>query len=58
MNAERMWDRLASRWDTPGVSLGVNDIRLIERAKKYIDTGSVVLDYGCATGSIAMEIAK
>jgi 2-polyprenyl-3-methyl-5-hydroxy-6-metoxy-1,4-benzoquinol methylase len=58
MNAERMWDRLASRWDTPGVNLGLNDTRLIERAKKYLDTGSVVLDYGCATGSIAKEIAK
>jgi len=58
MNAERMWDRFASRWDTPGVSLGVNDIRLIDRAKKYLDTDSVVLDYGCATGTIAMEIAK
>lgn len=57
MKSESMWDRLANNWDTPGVSLGENDIRIIEKTKKYLDASSIVLDYGCATGSIAIEIA-
>lgn len=58
MKSESMWDKLAKNWDTPGVSLGENDLRIIERTKKYLSASDVVLDYGCATGSIAMEIAK
>jgi 2-polyprenyl-3-methyl-5-hydroxy-6-metoxy-1,4-benzoquinol methylase len=53
-----MWNKLAKNWDTPGVSLGENDLKIIERTKKYLDASSVVLDYGCATGSIALEIAS
>jgi len=52
-----MWDRLANNWDTPGVSLGKNDIGIIEKTKKYLNASDTVLDYGCATGSIALELA-
>jgi 2-polyprenyl-3-methyl-5-hydroxy-6-metoxy-1,4-benzoquinol methylase len=58
MKSESMWDKLAKNWDTPGVSLGENDLRIIERTKKYLDASNVVLDYGCATGSIAIEMAS
>jgi 2-polyprenyl-3-methyl-5-hydroxy-6-metoxy-1,4-benzoquinol methylase len=58
MKSESMWDKLAKNWDTPGVSLGENDLKIIERAKKYLSASAVVLDYGCATGSIALEIAN
>ena len=58
MKSEMMWNQLAKNWDKPGVSLGENDLKIIERAKKYLNPGSVVLDYGCATGSIALEIAS
>ncbi|MBI5954962.1 MAG: class I SAM-dependent methyltransferase [Chloroflexi bacterium] len=57
MKSEKMWNQLAKNWDTPGVSLGENDLKIIERAKKYFNSSAVVLDYGCATGSIALEIA-
>jgi 2-polyprenyl-3-methyl-5-hydroxy-6-metoxy-1,4-benzoquinol methylase len=57
MKSESMWDRLANNWDTPSVSLGQNDIRIIEKTKKYLNASDIVLDYGCATGSIAIEIA-
>ena len=57
MKSESMWDRLANNWDTPGVSLGQNDIRTIEKTKKYLNASDIILDYGCATGSIAIEIA-
>jgi 2-polyprenyl-3-methyl-5-hydroxy-6-metoxy-1,4-benzoquinol methylase len=58
MKSEKMWNQLAKNWDTPGVSLGENDLKIIERTKKYLNTNAVVLDYGCATGSIALEIAS
>ncbi|HMB23046.1 MAG: class I SAM-dependent methyltransferase [Chloroflexota bacterium] len=58
MKSETMWDRLAKNWDTPGVSLGENDLKIIEKVKKYLSAGDRVLDYGCATGSIALEIAN
>jgi len=58
MKSESMWDGLANNWDTPGVSLGENDLRIIERTKKYLTASDIVLDYGCATGSIAIEIAS
>ncbi|HEX2997651.1 MAG TPA: methyltransferase domain-containing protein [Anaerolineales bacterium] len=58
MKSETMWDRLANNWDTPGVSLGANDLQIIAKVKKYLSAGDSVLDYGCATGSIAQEIAN
>jgi 2-polyprenyl-3-methyl-5-hydroxy-6-metoxy-1,4-benzoquinol methylase len=57
MGSEKLWDRMATKWDKPGVSLGEKDIKLIDKTKKYLDAGSVVLDYGCATGSICFELA-
>ena len=58
MKSEKMWNQLAKNWDTPGVNLGGNDLKIIEMTKKYLNPGSIVLDYGCATGSIALEIAS
>lgn len=57
MKSEALWDRLANNWDTPGVSLGENDLKVVEKTKRYLNAGAVVLDYGCATGSIALELA-
>jgi 2-polyprenyl-3-methyl-5-hydroxy-6-metoxy-1,4-benzoquinol methylase len=57
MKSESMWDGLANNWDTPSVSLGQNDIRIIEKTKKYLNASDIILDYGCATGSTAIEIA-
>ena len=57
MKSESMWNRLANNYDTPGVSLGENDLKIIEHANRYLNPDSIVLDYGCATGSIAIELA-
>ena len=34
MKAEAMWDKLANNWDSPDVSLGENDLRILEKLKK------------------------
>jgi 2-polyprenyl-3-methyl-5-hydroxy-6-metoxy-1,4-benzoquinol methylase len=57
MRSEWLWDRLSANWDKPGVGLGENDIRLIGKVKKYLGPAASVLDYGCATGSIALDLA-
>jgi ubiquinone/menaquinone biosynthesis C-methylase UbiE len=57
MKSEWMWNRLAKNWDKPGVSLGQNDIAILEKTRKYLKPTDVVMDCGCATGSIALEIA-
>ena len=58
MKSEWLWNKLATGWDKPGVSLGENDIKILSKTKKYLDGSSTVLDYGCATGSIVLELAK
>jgi len=58
MKSEKMWDQLAKNWDTLGISLGENDLKIIGLTKKYLSASSFVLDYGCATGSIALEVAS
>ena len=57
MKSEWLWDKLARNWDKPGVSLGENDIKILGKTGKYLNDGSIVLDYGCATGSIVFAIA-
>jgi 2-polyprenyl-3-methyl-5-hydroxy-6-metoxy-1,4-benzoquinol methylase len=57
MKSEKMWDRMAGKWDTPGVSLGEHDIVLLNKSEKYLSDRSAILDYGCATGSIVFELA-
>jgi 2-polyprenyl-3-methyl-5-hydroxy-6-metoxy-1,4-benzoquinol methylase len=58
MKAEAMWDKLANNWDTPDVSLGENDLRILEKMQKHLRASDSVLDYGCATGSIAIAMAS
>jgi ubiquinone/menaquinone biosynthesis C-methylase UbiE len=57
MKSEWMWNKLAANWDKPGVSLGQNDNRIIKKTNKYLAPGDIALDFGCATGSVALEIA-
>lgn len=57
MKSKWLWDRLAGNWDKPGVGLGQNDIRILQTVDKYLAADNSILDYGCATGSIAFEIA-
>jgi ubiquinone/menaquinone biosynthesis C-methylase UbiE len=56
MKSEWLWNKLATGWDKPDVSLGENDRKILEITKQYINADSIVLDYGCATGSILLEL--
>jgi 2-polyprenyl-3-methyl-5-hydroxy-6-metoxy-1,4-benzoquinol methylase len=54
---EKFWDRSASTYDGSEPSSDPTHIKTVEAAQKYLDVSDVVLDYGCATGTIALEIA-
>ncbi len=54
---EKSWDRSASTYDRSEPSSDPTHIRTVESTKKYLNVSDVVLDYGCATGTIALEIA-
>jgi 2-polyprenyl-3-methyl-5-hydroxy-6-metoxy-1,4-benzoquinol methylase len=54
---EKFWDRLAGTYDNSEPSTDPLHIKTVAAAQKYLDVGDVVLDYGCATGITALEIA-
>ena len=53
----KFWDRLANNLDRQGESYKQVHIKNVENAKKYLSMSDRVLDYGCATGTAAFEIA-
>lgn len=55
--SERFWDRMADKFDKRDKNFEQTHGKTIESTKKYLNAGDVVLDYGCATGTAAIEIA-
>jgi len=58
MNTNRMekfWDKLASRFDRITARLGFLPV---EQAKQHLESGDVVLDFGCATGAVLLSQLK
>jgi 2-polyprenyl-3-methyl-5-hydroxy-6-metoxy-1,4-benzoquinol methylase len=55
--SEKFWDKSAYKFDKEGKKENQTNIRIIERAKKYLKTSDTVLDFGCGTGLISNEIA-
>jgi 2-polyprenyl-3-methyl-5-hydroxy-6-metoxy-1,4-benzoquinol methylase len=54
---EKFWDRLSTRFDTRAEHYEQTTLKTIENSKKYLKVSDVVLDYGCATGTITCELA-
>ncbi len=55
--AEKFWDRMAGKFDERGKNFEQTHGKTVENTKKYLNAGDIVLDYGCATGTAAIEIA-
>jgi ubiquinone/menaquinone biosynthesis C-methylase UbiE len=53
-NSEKFWDRMANQFDKQTSHF---EKPPVEKAVRYLTLTNNVLDYGCATGSIAIEIA-
>ena len=58
--SEKFWDMISNDFDTQAKAKRVDQIHIktVENAKKYLNGSNIVLDYGCATGTVAIEIAE
>lgn len=48
---------MAGRFDARAGRFKETHANMIERTKKYLKPGDIVLDFGCATGTVAIELA-
>lgn len=55
--SEKFWDRVSSNFDKQDISNNKEHIKTVETVKKYLNGNEIVLDYGCATGALAIDIA-
>ncbi len=55
--SEKFWDILSKNYDKSDTTNEVLELESIEYIKKYLNTSDIVLDFGCATGTIASSIA-
>ena len=55
--AEKFWDKKASQFDQRDRNFELTHSLTVENTKKYLHVGDIVLDYGCATGTVAFEIS-
>jgi len=52
--AEKFWDRMANQFDNRSLHF---EQPPVEKTKQYLTINDIVLDYGCATGTVTLEIA-
>jgi 2-polyprenyl-3-methyl-5-hydroxy-6-metoxy-1,4-benzoquinol methylase len=52
--AEKFWNRLANQFDKLSKHLGMPPS---EKAKKFLNVNDIVLDFGCATGTVTIELS-
>ena len=55
---EKFWDRLAANFDGPSADSVPAENKTLELTRKYLTPNAIVLDYGCATGSTALQLAE
>lgn len=55
--SEKFWDRMAKYLDQVERKDESTNIKIIDKTKKYLKISDTVLDYGCGTGTAAIEIA-
>ena len=55
--SEKLWDLLSYNYDGGGNKVEQSENKPLENIKKYLSVNDIVLDYGCATGTMAIDIA-
>ena len=55
--SERFWDRLSKNYDQPDKLNKVLKYQSIKTIKEYLKNSDIVLDFGCATGTVVFAIA-
>jgi 2-polyprenyl-3-methyl-5-hydroxy-6-metoxy-1,4-benzoquinol methylase len=56
--SEKFWDRVSSNFEKQVTNNNKEHNKTVETVKKYLNINEIVLDYGCATGAIAIDIAN
>jgi 2-polyprenyl-3-methyl-5-hydroxy-6-metoxy-1,4-benzoquinol methylase len=54
----KFWDRIAKNYDREEKKDRPVSINIVEKSKKYLKSSDTVLDFGCASGKISIEISK
>ena len=54
---EKFWDNVSNKFDKRSQKIDQTEIKTLENTKKYLNVNDIVLDYGCAIGTMAIEIA-
>ena len=58
MKQEKFWDKVSDKYDKTEKRLEIIFHKVLENTKKYLTAGDVVLDFGCGTGTMTVEIAR
>lgn len=53
----KFWDKIAAQFDKRAKHFEEDYNRTLENTKKYLTASDIVLDYGCATGQVAIDIS-
>ncbi|MBK7228151.1 MAG: class I SAM-dependent methyltransferase [Ignavibacteriales bacterium] len=56
--AEKFWDKKSNYFDREERKDDLTNIKIIEKTRNRLKTSDIVLDYGCGTGTAAIEIAS
>ena len=54
---EKFWDKVSNKFDKRSQKIDQTEIKTLENTKKYLNVNDIVLDYGCAIGTMTIEIA-
>lgn len=57
--SEKIWDMISEHMDNYAENEGIKktEVKKDEKLRKYLKSSDVVLDYGCGTGTIAIQFA-
>jgi 2-polyprenyl-3-methyl-5-hydroxy-6-metoxy-1,4-benzoquinol methylase len=55
--SEKFWDKQVNEFDKDKEDKSYTDMKTVENTNKYLTRSDIVLDYGCATGNKALQIA-
>ena len=55
---QKFWDKQAKRYDNSEKQFEPVNKEIIAKTKEYLNANDIVLDFGCATGTKTMELAR